>query len=134
MATTVLEGTNDGLAQVAALLRDGLDALRPGNLSLRSAVLWQLWLTAIVGDAGSTLLAVHDGRLQEGNPGAAFAMSFLGVTGYVLVASVFCLFMAVISTGRPTGWVARVAVAGLLCVPVVKIVLAYHNLLLWQAS
>jgi hypothetical protein len=126
------EPGTDGLGQVAALARDGFTGLRTTHRSPRRAALWVFWLVGIVGDGWTTLAMVHSGLFAEGNPLAAVGMGFLGLTGYVVVASVVCLGMAVVSTGRPRGPVARVAVVFLLLVAAGKIAMLVSNLVLWQ--
>lgn len=123
---------NDGLGQVTALVRDGFAALPTTYRSPRRSLIWSLWMTGIVGDGWSTLAMVRAGRFEEGNPAAAVCMGFLGTTRYVLLASAICLLMAVVSTGRPTGPVARVAVGFLLLVGAGKLYMAVSNLLLWR--
>ena len=123
----------DGLGQVTALVRDGFAGLATTHRSPRRSLLWAFWLIGIVGDGATTLAMISSGRFSEGNPAAAFGMGFLGLTGYVVLASLICLVFATISTGRPAGPVARVAVGFLLLVGVGKLAMAISNLTLWAS-
>jgi hypothetical protein len=123
----------DGLGQVTALVRDGFAGLATTHRSPRRSLLWAFWLTGIIGDGATTLAMISSGQFAEGNPAAAIGMGFLGLTGYVVLASVICLVMATISTGRPTGPVARVAVGFLLLVGAGKLAMALSNLTLWAS-
>lgn len=123
----------DGLGQVAALVRDGFAGLPRTHRSPRRVAIWSFWLLGIVGDGATTLAMIRSGEFVEGNPAAAVGMGFLGLSGYVVLASVICLFFAVVSTGRPQGPVARVAVGFLLLVAAGKLFMAISNLLLWAS-
>ena len=123
----------DGLGQVTALVRDGFAGLPRTHRSPRRATLWAFWLTGIVGDAATTLVMVSSGQFEEGNPAASVGMGFLGLGGYILVASLICLVFATVSTGRPQGPVARVAVGFLLLVAAGKLFMAISNLTLWAS-
>jgi hypothetical protein len=123
----------DGLGQVTALVRDGFAGLPSVHRSPRLAVLWAFWLGGIIGDAATTLAMISSGRFEEGNPAAAAGMGFLGLSGYIVVASLVCLFFATVSTGRPRGPVAVVAVGFLLLVGVGKWAMAVSNLTLWAS-
>jgi hypothetical protein len=127
-----VEPRTDGLGQVTALARDGFSGLTTAYRSPWRSALWAFWLVGIVGDATTTLVLLRSPALEEGNPAAALGMGFLGLTGYVAVATLICLVMATISTGRPRGPVARVAVAFLLLVAAGKVAMAVHNLVLWR--
>ncbi len=123
----------DGLGQVTALVRDGFAGL-PGTLrSPRRTALWAFWLLGIIGDAATTLAMVSSGQFEEGNPAASVGMGFLGLSGYIVVASLICVLFATISTGRPQGPVARVAVGFLLRVGIGKLTMAVNNLTLWAS-
>jgi hypothetical protein len=121
----------DGLAQLTALVRDGFAGLPTTLRSPRRTALWGLWLLGIIGDSATTLAMVSSGSFEEGNPAASVGMGFLGLSGYIVVATLVCLVMATISTGRPTGPVARVAVGFLLLVGLGKVTMAVSNLTLW---
>jgi hypothetical protein len=123
----------DGLGQITALARDGFAGLTRTHRSPRRAVLWAFWLTGIVGDAATTLAMVSSGRFEEGNPAASVGMGFLGLGGYLVLASLICLVFATISTGRPRGPIARVAVGFLLLVGIGKWSMAISNLTLWAS-
>jgi hypothetical protein len=129
-----VEPRTDGLGQVTALAWDGFTGLRSTHRSPRRAALWAFWLVGIVGDGWTTLAMVHSGLFQEGNPLAGIGMGFLGLTGYVVLASAICLVMAVISTGRPSGPVARIAVVFLLLVAAGKITMLVNNLVIWHTA
>jgi hypothetical protein len=124
----------DGLGQLTALVGDGVRGLRTTHRSPRRAAIWGLWLFGTVVDAWTTTVLLRDDRFVEGNPGAAVGMGVLGVTGYTVLASLICVVMAVVSTGRPAGPVARCFVAFFLLVAVGKAWTAVHNLLLWRAA
>lgn len=128
------EAPLDGLGQVTALARDGFTGLSRTHRSPRRTALWVLWLTGILGDALTTTLMLRSDAFEEGNPAAALGMGFLGLTGYVLLASLICLVMATISTGRPSGPVARVAVGFLLAVAVGKIAMTLNNVAVWLST
>lgn len=121
----------DGLGQVTALVRDGFAGLSSVHRSPRLAVLWTFWLVGIIGDAATTLAMIGSGRFTEGNPAASMGMGFLGLSGYIVVASLICLFFATVSTGRPRGPVAALTVGFLLVVGVGKWAMAISNLTLW---
>ena len=123
----------DGLGQVTALVRDGFAGLPRTHRSPRRATIWAFWLLGIVGDGATTLAMIRSGEFVEGNPAAATGMGFLGLSGYVVLASVICLLFAVVSTGRPQGPVARVTVGFLLLVAGGKLFMAISNLLLWAS-
>ncbi len=124
----------DGLGQVTELVLDGVRGL-PGTLaSPRRTSLWVLWLIGIVGDAWTSHAMITSGRFVEGNPLAAVGMGRIGMTGYLAVTTVICLAMATVSTGRPCGPVARVAVGFLLLVCAGKVFMAVSNLLLWSST
>jgi hypothetical protein len=121
----------DGLAQLTAMVQDGFAGLHTTLHAPRRTALWGFWLIGIIGDSATTLAMVGSGAFEEGNPAASFGMGFLGLTGYVVVATLLCLVMATISTGRATGPIARVAVGFLLLVGLGKITMAVSNLTLW---
>ena len=121
----------DGLGQVTALARDGFAGLPHTFRSPRRTALWGFWLLGIVGDAATTLAMVGSGEFVEGNPAAGAGMAFLGLTGYIVLATLICLVMATISTGRPAGPVARLAVGFFLLVGLGKLTMAVSNLTLW---
>ena len=123
----------DGLGQVTALVRDGFAGLPRTHRSPRRTLIWAFWLLGIVGDGATTLAMVRSGEFVEANPAAAYGMGFLGLSGYVALASLLCMFFAVVSTGRPQGPVARAAVAFLLTVAAGKLLMAISNLLLWAS-
>lgn len=123
----------DGLGQVTALVRDGFTGLPRTFASPRRATIWAFWLLGIVGDGATTLAMISSGAFVEANPAAAVGMGFLGLSGYVALASVICVFFAVVSTGRPRGPVAKVAVGFLLLVAAGKLFMAISNLLLWAS-
>ena len=123
----------DGLGQVTALVRDGFSGLTRTHRSPRRSLIWAFWLLGIVGDGATTLAMLSSGEFVEANPAAAVGMGFLGVSGYVVLASVLCVLFAIVSTGRPRGPVARVAVGFLLLVAAGKLVMAISNLLLWAS-
>lgn len=127
------DGQLDGLGQVTALVRDGFAGLPRTHRSPRRATLWAFWLIGIVGDAATTLAMIRSGQFEEGNPAASVGMGFLGLSGYIVLATVICLVMATISTGRPQGPVARVAVGFLLLVGAGKLFMAISNLTLWAS-
>ena len=129
--TTASSDRLDGLGQITALVRDGFAGLPTVHRSPRLAVLWTFWLVGIIGDAATTLAMVGSGQFVEGNPAAAAGMGFLGLDGYIVVASLICLFFATVSTGRPRGPIAFVAVGFLLLVGVGKWAMAISNLTLW---
>jgi hypothetical protein len=123
----------DGLGQLAALVRDGFAGLPRTHRDARRSLIWAFWLLGIVGDGATTLAMIRSGEFVEANPAAAVGMGFLGLSGYVVLASVICVFFAVVSTGSPRGPVARVAVAFLLLVGAGKLFMAISNLLLWAS-
>ena len=127
------EGSLDGLGQVTALVRDGFAGLPRTHRSPRRTTIWAVWLLGIIGDGATTLAMLRSGEFVEGNPAAAVGMGFLGLSGYVVLASLICLLLAVVSTGRPRGPVAHVAVGFLLLVAAGKLVMALSNLLLWAS-
>lgn len=114
-------------------MRDGFAGLPHTLRSPRRTALWGFWLTGIIGDSASTLAMIRSGRFSEGNPAASAGMGFLGLSGYVVLATLISLVLATISTGRPTGPVARVAVGFLLLVGLGKITMAVSNLTLWAS-
>jgi hypothetical protein len=123
----------DGLGQVTALVHDGLTGVPSALRSPRRTALWVLWLIGIVGDASTSLAMIRSGLFAEGNPLAAVGMGSVGMTGYVVLSSALCLFLAAISTGRPSGPVARVAVGFLLLVGAGKVFMVFSNVLVWRA-
>ena len=123
----------DGLGQVTALVRDGFTGLTRVHRSPRRALIVAFWLLGTVGDGATTLAMIRSGEFVEGNPAAALGIGFVGLDGYVVLASLVCLLMAVVSTGRPSGPVARAAVGFLLLVGAGKLVMAISNLLLWAS-
>lgn len=123
----------DGLGQVTALVRDGFAGLPRTHRSPRRSLIWAFWLLGIIGDGATTLAMIRSGDFVEANPAAAAGMGFLGLSGYVVLASLICVVMATISTGRPQGPVARLAVAFLLLVAAGKLFMAISNLLLWAS-
>ncbi len=123
----------DGLGQVVELARDGFAGLPRTYRSPRRLALWGFWLTGIIGDAATTLAMLGSGEFTEGNPAASVGMGFLGLGGYTVVASLICLVMATVSTGRPQGPVAKVAVVFLLLVGLGKLTMAVSNLTLWAS-
>jgi hypothetical protein len=124
----------DGLGQVTAMARDGFTGLLRVHRSPRRALLLTIWLVGIVGDAVTTLLLLQQPGHQEANPSAVVGMSFLGVPGYVALASVICLLFAVVSTGRPLGRVAQATAVFLFAVAAGKIVVLVHNVMLWRGG
>jgi hypothetical protein len=92
-----------------------------------------LWLLGILGDAGTSLAMLRTRTFEEGNPLAGLGMGFVGLTGYVLLSSAACLLLAAVSTGRPTGPVARAAVGFLLLVGAGKVVMVFSNIMLWRS-
>jgi hypothetical protein len=123
----------DGSGEVTALVRDGFTGLPRTHRSPRRALIWAFWLLGIVGDGATTLAMISSGEFVEANPAAAVGMGFLGLSGYVVLASVVCVLFAIVSTGRPRGPVARVAVGFLLLVGAGKLFMAISNLLLWAS-
>ena len=123
----------DGLGQITALVADGFAGLGRIHRRPHRACILAFWLLGIVGDGATTLAMIRSGEFVEGNPAAAVGMGLLGLDGYVVLASVICLVMAVVSTGRPVGPVARVAVGFLLLVGAGKLCMAFSNLLLWAS-
>jgi len=121
----------DGLGQVTAMARDGFTGLVRVHRSPRRALILAIWLVGIVGDAVTTLVLLNQPGHEEANPSAVMGMSFIGVPGYVAIASAICLFFAVISTGRPLGRVAQATALFLFAVAAGKIVVLVHNLALW---
>ena len=121
----------DGLGQVTAMARDGFTGLLRVHRSPRRALLLSIWLVGIVGDAVSTLLLLGRPGHEEANPSAVIGMGFLGVPGYVALASAICLLFAVVSTGRPLGRVAQATALFLFAVAAGKIAVLVHNLVLW---
>ena len=69
------------------------------------------------------MCVIATGGFVEGNPMAAVGMGWLGLSGYLALTSLFCLFLATVSTGRPCGPVARVAVGFLMLVCAGKVVM-----------
>ena len=124
----------DGLGQVTALVHDGVTGIPVTFGSPRRTALWVLWLIGIVGDACTTLAMVRSGVFEEGNPLAAVGMGSVGITGYVVLSSALCLVLAAVSTGRPRGPVARVAVGFLLVVAAGKVFMVFSNVLLWRST
>lgn len=123
----------DGLGQVTAMARDGFAGLGRLHRSPRRAMLLAIWLVGIVGDAVTTLVLLNQPGHEEANPSAVVGMSFIGVPGYVALASAICLCFAVVSTGRPLGRVAQATALFLFAVAAGKIVVLAHNLVLWWA-
>ena len=123
----------DGLGQVTSLVRDGVTGIPQTLGSPRRTALWVLWLIGIVGDACTTLAMIRSGVFEEGNPLAAVGMGSVGMTGYVVLSSALCLFLAAVSTGRPRGPVARFAVGFLLLVAAGKVFMVFSNVLLWRS-
>lgn len=123
----------DGLGQVIALVQDGFTGLPRTHRSPRRALIWAFWLLGIVGDGATTLAMIRSGEFVEANPAAAVGMGFLGLSGYVVLVSLVCVLFAVVSTGRPQGPVARLAVGFLLLVAAGKLFMAISNLLLWAS-
>jgi hypothetical protein len=121
----------DGLGQVTAMARDGFTGLARVHRSPRRALLLGIWLVGIVGDAVTTLLLLQQPGREEANPSALIGMGFVGVPGYVALASAICLLFAVVSTGRPLGRVAQATALFLFAVAAGKIVVLVHNLILW---
>jgi hypothetical protein len=124
----------DGLGEVVALVKDGFAGLPRTLDSPRRTAIWCLWLLGIAGDAWTTGFMLRDDRFEEGNPGAALGMDALGTTGYTVLASLVCLLMAVVSTGRPAGWWARGFVGFFLLVAVGKVAMTVNNLVLWHST
>lgn len=127
------EARLDGLGQVTALVRDGFTGLPLTHQSPRRSLIWAFWLLGIVGDGATTLAMIDSGDFVEANPAAAVGMGFLGLSGYVVLASLVCVFFAVVSTGRPRGPVAKAAVGFLLLVAAGKLFMALSNLTLWAS-
>jgi len=123
----------DGLGQLTALVRDGFAGLRLTHRSPRRAMIWAVWLMGIIGDGATTLAMIRSGEFVEANPAAAVGMGFLGLSGYVVLASVICMLFAVVSTGRARGPIARAAVAFMRLVATGKLFMAISNLLLWAS-
>lgn len=123
----------DGLGQVVSMARDGLAGLAGVHRSPRRAVVLAVWLVAIVGDAVTTIVLLGRPGNQEANPWAVVGMGFLGVPGYVALASAISLVFAVVSTGRALGPAAQVAALFLFAVAAGKLWVFGHNLLLWWA-
>ena len=124
----------DGLGELVALVKDGFAGLPRTLDSPRRTAIWCLWLLGIAGDAWTTGFMLRDDRFQEGNPGAAVGMEALGTAGYTVAASVVCLLMAVVSTGRPAGRYALAFVWFFLLVAVGKVAMTMHNLVLWTTT
>ena len=128
------DGELDGLGELVELVKDGVAGLPRTLDSPRRTSIWCLWLLGITGDAWTTGFMLRDGRFQEGNPGAALGMDALGSTGYTVVASLVCLLMAVVSTGRPVGPYARAFVWFFLLVALGKVAMTVNNLVLWHTA
>jgi hypothetical protein len=124
----------DGLGEVVALVKDAFAGLPRTLDSPRRTAIWCLWLLGIAGDAWTTGFLLRDDRFEEGNPGAALGMDVLGTTGYTILASMVCLLMAVVSTGRPVGWVARGFVWFFLLVALGKVAMTVNNVVLWHTA
>lgn len=123
----------DGLGQVTALVRDGVTGVPRTLHSPRRTALWGLWLIGTLGDASTTWALTRDRRFEEGNPLALLGMGSVGMTGYLALSSALCLFLAAVSTGRPSGPVARIAVGFLLLVAAGKVFMVFSNVLLWRS-
>jgi len=128
------DGELDGLGELVELVKDGVAGLPRTLDSPRRTSIWCLWLLGITGDAWTTGFMLRDERFQEGNPGAALGMDALGSTGYTVVASLVCLLMAVVSTGRPVGPYARAFVWFFLLVALGKVAMTVNNLVLWHTA
>jgi hypothetical protein len=115
-------------------VRDGFAGLPRAFTSPRRRVLWALWLIGIGGDAWTSHAMIASGAFVEGNPLAALGMGWAGMTGYVALTTVICLLMAIVSTGRPRGPVARFAAGFLLLVCAGKVFMVFSNVLLWRAT
>ncbi len=124
----------DGLGEVVALVKDGSAGLPRTLDSPRRTAIWCVWLVGICGDAWTTGFMLRDDRFAEGNPGASLGMAHLGTTGYTVLASVVCLLMAVVSTGRPAGRCARGFVWFFLLVALGKVAMTVNNLVLWHTT
>lgn len=122
----------DGLGQVTAMARDGFTGLSRVHRSPRRALLLAIWLVGIVGDAVTTLVLLRQPGHEEANPSAVVGMAFLGVPGYIALASAICVLFAVVSTGRPFGRVAQATALFLFAVAAGKIFVLVHNVMLWR--
>lgn len=101
--------------QVAAQSRAAADALRSG--SPRVLVLVLLWTVGVVGDGLTTVLMMRTGRFEEANGAAAALMGVFGVSGWVVLSALVCVWLASLSLPRPRGTYAWTAatVAVLVC-------------------
>lgn len=115
--------------QVAAQSRAAADALRSG--SPRVLVLVLLWTVGIVGDGLTTVLMMRTGRFEEANGAAAALMGVFGVSGWVVLSGLVCVWLASLSLPRPHGTYAWTAATVAVLVCVGKMWTTVSNALLW---
>lgn len=115
--------------QVAAQSRASGEALRSGSLRVWALVL--LWTVGIVGDGLTTVLMMRTGRFEEANGAAAALMGVFGVTGWVVLSALVCLWLASLSLPRPHGTYAWTAATVAVLVCVGKVWTTVSNALLW---
>ena len=97
---------------------------------------WRTWTAAlfalsIVGDIVTTQWMMTAGITEEGNSVAAFGMSIMGQTGYIIFASLVMAGMLPLILARPrhyAGWVAQMMVLSIL---LVKLGVVWNNISLW---
>lgn len=116
--------------QVAAQSRGAGDALRSG--SPRVLVLVLLWTVGIVGDGLTTVLMMRTGRFEEANGAAAALMGVFGVSGWVVLSALVCVWLASLSLPRPHGTYAWTAATVAVLVCVGKVWTTVSNALLWS--
>lgn len=100
---------------------------QPPSARLCHLTLALAWLTAILLDAATTWVALQ-GQFREQNPLAAYLMSQLGVAPVLLVGSLLCCTMALVSWSRGGPQVLRSVRIALLVVLTLKLSAALHNL------
>jgi hypothetical protein len=120
--------------QIAAQARSGAAIVSSMHRHPVALIVLVAWIAGIAGDAWTTTAMINASSFEEANPFAAHGMAWLGVGGWVAVASLVCALLAVISVGRAEGIYARTLLVACLLIGAVKVYTALANYLLWTSS
>lgn len=132
---TFADAGREAISQLMALATSSVRRIL--HRESMTAVAWfalVAWGIGIVGDAHTTSLMMNTGLYEEANGLAAAGMGVLGVSGYIVAASLICLVLALLNIGQPRGLYAHVVVWALLAAGSYKLYIALSNAALWAAG
>jgi Domain of unknown function (DUF5658) len=120
--------------QAAAQGRSGVTVLAGVHHYPGALVVLALWVAGIAVDAWTTVAMMNTGLFEEANPLAAYGMRWIGMGGWVALASLACAVMAIASLGRSKGVYARTLLVVCLVIGAAKVCAALRNYLLWTSG